>query len=78
LIEGTDAIAQSRQLTRFTAPFNFTGLPALSLPCGVDSKKLPIGLQLVSGAWKEASVLQAGQAFEAATNWHNQKPKDIP
>jgi aspartyl-tRNA(Asn)/glutamyl-tRNA(Gln) amidotransferase subunit A len=77
LIEGTDAIAQSRQLTRFTAPFNLTGLPALSLPCGFDSSKLPIGLQLVSGAWQEASVLQAGQAFETATNWHNQEPKEI-
>jgi aspartyl-tRNA(Asn)/glutamyl-tRNA(Gln) amidotransferase subunit A len=77
LIEGTDAIAQARQLTRFTAPFNLIGLPALSIPCGFDSKGLPIGLQLVSGVWKEASVLRAGQAFEDATNWHNQKPKGI-
>jgi aspartyl-tRNA(Asn)/glutamyl-tRNA(Gln) amidotransferase subunit A len=77
LIEGADAIAQARQLTRFTAPFNLTGLPALSIPCGFDSKGLPIGLQLVSGAWKEASVLRAGQALENATNWHNLRPKGI-
>ena len=74
MIEGSDAIAQARQLTRFTAPFNLTGLPALSIPCGFDSKGLPIGLQLVSGAWSEVSVLRAGQAFESASNWHNQFP----
>jgi aspartyl-tRNA(Asn)/glutamyl-tRNA(Gln) amidotransferase subunit A len=74
LIEGTDAIEQARRLTRFTAPFNLTGLPALSTPCGLDSKGLPIGLQLVSGAWKEASVLRAGQAFEDATDWHRKSP----
>jgi aspartyl-tRNA(Asn)/glutamyl-tRNA(Gln) amidotransferase subunit A len=74
LIEGTDAIEQARRLTRFTAPFNLTGLPALSIPCGLDSKGLPIGLQLVSGAWKEASILRAGQAFEDATDWHRKSP----
>jgi aspartyl-tRNA(Asn)/glutamyl-tRNA(Gln) amidotransferase subunit A len=77
LIEGTDAIAQAKQLTRFTAPFNLSGLPALSIPCGFDLKGLPIGLQLVSGAWKEAAVLRAGQALEKATNWHNLPPKGI-
>jgi aspartyl-tRNA(Asn)/glutamyl-tRNA(Gln) amidotransferase subunit A len=74
MIEGTDAIAQARQLTRFTAPFNLTGLPALSLPCGFDSLNLPIGLQLVSCAWGEARLLQAGNAFEKATEWHRKIP----
>jgi aspartyl-tRNA(Asn)/glutamyl-tRNA(Gln) amidotransferase subunit A len=64
LIEGTNAIEQARRLTRFTAPFNLTGLPALSLPCGYDSSGLPIGLQLVAGAWSEARLLQAGHAYE--------------
>jgi aspartyl-tRNA(Asn)/glutamyl-tRNA(Gln) amidotransferase subunit A len=63
-IEGTNAIEQARRLTRFTAPFNLTGLPALSLPCGYDSSGLPIGLQLVSRAWSEARLLQAGHAYE--------------
>jgi aspartyl-tRNA(Asn)/glutamyl-tRNA(Gln) amidotransferase subunit A len=67
LIEGTDAIEQARRLTRFTAPFNLTGLPALSLPCGVTSAGLPVGLQIVSGAWQEAKVLRAGRAYEGGS-----------
>ena len=57
-------------LTRFTAPFNLTGLPALSIPCGFNNDGLPLGLQLISGPWQEAKVLQAGYAFEASTDWH--------
>jgi aspartyl-tRNA(Asn)/glutamyl-tRNA(Gln) amidotransferase subunit A len=74
MIEGTNSIEQARRLTRFTAPFNLTGLPALSLPCGFDSARLPIGLQLVTGAWEEARLLQAGHAFENATDWHRKFP----
>jgi aspartyl-tRNA(Asn)/glutamyl-tRNA(Gln) amidotransferase subunit A len=74
MIEGTNAIEQARRLTRFTAPFNLTGFPALSLPCGFDSSGLPIGLQMVSGQWKEARLLQGGQAFEKATEWHQKYP----
>jgi aspartyl-tRNA(Asn)/glutamyl-tRNA(Gln) amidotransferase subunit A len=74
LIEGNDAIEQARRLTRFTAPFNLTGLPALSLPCGFTSSGLPIGLQVISEAWNEAKVLQAGHAFEQVTEWHKRKP----
>jgi len=72
-IEGPDAIQQARLLTRFTAPFNLTGLPALSLPCGFNSQGLPAGLQIVSRAWGEAKVLQAAFAYERATEWHKRK-----
>jgi aspartyl-tRNA(Asn)/glutamyl-tRNA(Gln) amidotransferase subunit A len=73
-IEGTQAIEAARQLTRFTAPFNLAGLPALSVPCGFTGEKLPIGLQIVSKHWGEAKTLQAGHAFEKATEWHNHRP----
>ncbi len=73
-IEGTQAIEAARRLTRFTAPFNLAGLPALSVPCGFTDGKLPIGLQLISRHWGEAKALQAGHAFEQATQWHNQRP----
>jgi len=73
-IEGHDAVEQAGRLTRFTAPFNLAGLPALSLPCGFTQAGLPIGLQIVSRAWADAKVLNLGYAFEQATEWHNRFP----
>jgi aspartyl-tRNA(Asn)/glutamyl-tRNA(Gln) amidotransferase subunit A len=63
-IAGLDAVVMAPILTRLTAPFNFTGLPALSVPCGADRDGLPIGLQIVGAAWAERRVLRAGRAFE--------------
>jgi aspartyl-tRNA(Asn)/glutamyl-tRNA(Gln) amidotransferase subunit A len=74
-LQGPDAIQQAGTLTRFTSPFNLTGLPAISLPCGFTSAGLPIGLQIISKPWAEAQVLQTAHAFEQATSWHLQKPK---
>jgi len=73
-IEGTAAVEAARQLTCFTAPFNLTGLPALSVPCGL-STGLPFGLQLVTQPWGESRLLQAGSAFEKGNPWHD---KHIP
>jgi aspartyl-tRNA(Asn)/glutamyl-tRNA(Gln) amidotransferase subunit A len=73
-IEGPDAIEQARLLTRFTAPFNRTGLPAISLPCGFTSAGLPIGLQVVAPSWGEANLLRAAYAYEKATPWHERRP----
>jgi aspartyl-tRNA(Asn)/glutamyl-tRNA(Gln) amidotransferase subunit A len=61
-------------LTRFTAPFNLTGLPALSVPCGFTTSGLPIGLQIVARPWAEATALRAGHAYEQATDWHRRQP----
>ncbi len=65
-----DAFDRPRLLTRFTAPFNLTGLPALSVPCGWSSEKMPIGLQIVGKAWAEAKVLLAGKLYEQARGFH--------
>jgi aspartyl-tRNA(Asn)/glutamyl-tRNA(Gln) amidotransferase subunit A len=73
VLEGENAIERARQLTRFTAPFNLTGLPALTVPCGFTKDGLPIGLQIVSRAWNEAGVLRTGYAFQQATDWHTRK-----
>jgi aspartyl-tRNA(Asn)/glutamyl-tRNA(Gln) amidotransferase subunit A len=73
VLEGENAVERARQLTRFTAPFNLTGLPALSVPCGFTKDGLPIGLQIVSRAWNEAGVLRTGYAFQEATDWHKRK-----
>jgi aspartyl-tRNA(Asn)/glutamyl-tRNA(Gln) amidotransferase subunit A len=72
-IEGHDAVEQAGRLTRFTAPFNLAGLPALSLPCGFTEEGLPIGLQIISGAWADANVLNMGNAYEQATDWHTHR-----
>jgi aspartyl-tRNA(Asn)/glutamyl-tRNA(Gln) amidotransferase subunit A len=69
-----NSASQAPALTRFTAPFNLSGVPALSIPCGFTRSGLPIGLQIVSGAWQEAKALRAGYAFEQATDWHKRKP----
>jgi aspartyl-tRNA(Asn)/glutamyl-tRNA(Gln) amidotransferase subunit A len=76
-IAGHDAIEQAGRLTRFTAPFNLTGLPAISVPCGFTSDGLPIGLQIVSRGWADAKVLNAAYAFEQATEWHKRRPNLI-
>jgi aspartyl-tRNA(Asn)/glutamyl-tRNA(Gln) amidotransferase subunit A len=60
--------------SRFTAPFNVLGLPALNVPCGFSTEGMPIGLQIVGRAWQEAHVLRAGYAFESATEWYLKRP----
>lgn len=74
LIEDIGAIEAARQLTRLTSPFNLTGLPALTVPCGFTKTGLPIGLQIVSKHWEEVKILQAGYAFEQATEWWHNHP----
>ncbi len=74
MAQGLNSVETAPVLTRFVAPFNLTGLPALSLPCGFTESGLPIGLQIVSRPWAEARVLRAGYAFEQATEWRRRTP----
>ena len=53
-----------------TIPVNMAGLPGLSLPCGMDSKGMPIGLQIIGNVLREDQVFQAAYAYEQATQWH--------
>ncbi|HAV77433.1 MAG TPA: Asp-tRNA(Asn)/Glu-tRNA(Gln) amidotransferase subunit GatA [Anaerolineae bacterium] len=73
-VTGLDSIEQAGRLNLFTKPFNLTGLPALSVPCGFTSEGLPIGLQIVAKAWGDAKALNAGYAYEQATEWHKKFP----
>ena len=57
-----------------TIAVNLAGLPGLSLPCGFDTAGLPISLQLIGQAFGEEAVLQAGYAYEQATEWHTARP----
>lgn len=58
-------------LTRLTSPFNFSGLPALSIPCGLDARGLPVGLQLVGRPGADATVLAVGRWCEAVLAAHS-------
>jgi aspartyl-tRNA(Asn)/glutamyl-tRNA(Gln) amidotransferase subunit A len=60
---------------RLTYPFNLTGLPALSLPCGFDSRGLPVGLQIAARPFDEATVLRVAQAYENIHGWNAMRPK---
>ena len=60
--------------TPFTFPFNLTGQPAATVPCGVDRNGLPVGLQIV-GRWRDdGTVLRAATAFESARPWRDLRP----
>jgi len=59
----------------FTLSLNLAGNCGISLPCGFDGTGLPIGLQLISGAFAEATILSAAYAYEQATEWHLRKPR---
>ena len=73
-VEGVDGPLDVRAaMTLFTRPFNLTGLPALSLPCGFAGG-LPIGLQVVGRPFEESTVLRVAHAYEDAAGWHRQRP----
>src|SRR5882724_881848 len=58
----------------YHGPFNLTGLPTLSVPCGFSDSKLPIALQLVGKPFDELTVLRAGYTYQQNTEWHDQRP----
>jgi len=62
------------KLLRFTAPFDMTGSPTITLPGGFTGKGLPIAFQLVSRHMEEDLLLRAGHAFQLATDWHKRRP----
>ncbi|HWI38808.1 MAG TPA: amidase [Burkholderiales bacterium] len=63
------------EVTRLTRWVNYLGVPALSVPCGFDSRGLPMGLQLVGRPFSEATLLAIGHAYQRATDWHRRAPQ---
>jgi aspartyl-tRNA(Asn)/glutamyl-tRNA(Gln) amidotransferase subunit A len=64
-------------LINFTGPFDLTGFPAVSIPCGFTTGGLPVGLQLVGKPFAEDSLLAAAHAYEQATDWHRRLPAAV-
>jgi aspartyl-tRNA(Asn)/glutamyl-tRNA(Gln) amidotransferase subunit A len=58
----------------FTLPPSLAGICGLSVPCGFDDNRLPIGLQLLGPAFGEDKVLRVGHAYEQVTRWHKEGP----
>lgn len=77
-LERLGALAQdpeaNARLIGFTAPFNLSGQPALSLPCQPSREGAPIGVQLVAAYGREEMLLRAGIAFQRETSWHLRHP----
>jgi aspartyl-tRNA(Asn)/glutamyl-tRNA(Gln) amidotransferase subunit A len=69
---GTEQLALGISIN--TRPFNYLGLPAMSIPCGFDPKGLPIGLQLSGRPFAEGAVLQAADAYQRDTDYHARRP----
>jgi aspartyl-tRNA(Asn)/glutamyl-tRNA(Gln) amidotransferase subunit A len=59
----------------FTVSANLAGLPAVSVPCGFTSGRLPIGLQLTGRAFDEATLVRVADAYERDTSWWSERPE---
>lgn len=71
---GPEMDALIGQLTRFTRPFNYLGLPSLALPAGFAHDGMPVSMQLVGRPFSEDNLLRLGNAFQSTTDWHLQEP----
>ncbi len=71
--EGYDAASTIRGPS-FTAPFNVTGMPAISVPCGFTASGLPVGLQIAGKPFDEPTVLRAAYTYQQHTRWYEQRP----
>jgi aspartyl-tRNA(Asn)/glutamyl-tRNA(Gln) amidotransferase subunit A len=60
--------------TRFVRAINVLSLPALALPCGFSSARMPISAQLIGRPFDEALLFEVGAAIEDATEFHRAKP----
>ena len=71
---GERGIGTTAALTQYTRPYNLTGFPAISVPCGFSEAGLPIALQLAGRPYDELTVLRAAHAYEQATEWSGRRP----
>ncbi len=71
--DGTEETAGTA-LTRLTMPWNATGQPVISVPCGFDADTLPIGLSFVGRPDAELDLCALAHVYERATEWHTRRP----
>lgn len=73
--QNTDDPLQMYLSDVLTISLNLAGVPGISVPCGFDSENMPIGLQLIGGAFKEDVLLRAANAYQTSTDWHTRRPE---
>jgi len=61
----------------YTIATNLAGIPGISVPCGFDENNLPIGLQILSPAFSEDTLLRIARMFEGRTDWHQRRPPPV-
>jgi amidase len=61
-------------LIRFTCPFDMTGSPTITLPCGFSPDGMPLAFQFVGRHLEEELLVRAGHAWQTATDWHRKHP----
>jgi aspartyl-tRNA(Asn)/glutamyl-tRNA(Gln) amidotransferase subunit A len=71
---GPEVVAAFNAVSVNCRPFNYLGLPAISIPCGFDPHGLPIGLQLAARPFAEALLLRTADAYQRDTDWHRRRP----
>ena len=59
----------------FTLPANLAGIPGIAFPVGFDTRGLPIGMQLLAPSMGEPALFRAAHAYQAATSWHQERPR---
>ena len=74
VLAGEQEIGTVAALTQYTRPYNITGFPAISVPCGFSTDGMPIGLQLAARPFDEETVLRAAHAYEQSADWHTRRP----
>ena len=69
-----DNWARHMAVSANTRPFNYLGIPTVSVPCGFDGRGLPLGLQLAARPFAEGRALQVADAYQRDTDWHARVP----
>jgi amidase len=65
------------RILRFTAPFDFSGSPTITLPSGIDRLGIPLSLQFIGRHVSEDLLCRAGHAFQQVTDWHTRHPPNF-